>query len=229
MSSALRNILQMMKVVLSIVVIAFLAKATSQQQRQLPVVTFDMNDFMAHQQAFERQSQMQHMQPPMHSQESDPMVGTPLGLGGLNLKLNPLNPFNPFNLGLPGLRFSNINTGHIGGLAFGNSLLGAANPMENEGDSELESKHKFHKHKHIHHFESDVGAAGPPQHFDFDQQLEAIPPTQYQFEQLPPSSFQAEPQVGFWPFFHLANPDMELGQAPPSNAKIMFLPTYLAI
>lgn len=181
-------------------------------QQQLPVIQFDMNDFMAHQQqreqANERQHQHmhhvnQHMQPMQQHQqgreayqmEDEPVVGSPLGLGlGLNtLRLKPL--------GL-GLGFHNINAGRIGGLHFANSFLGAGNPMEAESnDPQLERRHH-------HHFDHDLGT---PQM----QQFGADMPQQH-LESEPQLAAPQQPQ-GFWPWFHFANPDSELGAAIPQQ------------
>lgn len=174
----------MKKVIFLFVLIALMAR-TSSQQMQLPVIQFDMNEFMAQQQQHAQEQARAHPMPPpqpmIHQianqqqqgreayqmQEDEHMVGSPLG--GL---FSPLNPYNPFGLGgLPGLRFSNIQAGHLGGLHFGNALLGAGNPMEAEaeGNMQVGRKHKHHKHY------IDEQEVGSPQHFD---------------------SMNAEPQVG---------------------------------
>ena len=55
----------------------------------------------------------------------EPIVGSPL--------LPIIPPLSPFGLhGLPGLRFSNLNAGRFGSLLYGNTLLGAPNPMADD-------------------------------------------------------------------------------------------------
>lgn len=81
----------------------------------------------------EPQYQPQHFQPAYPQVHGDkyreaaeePVVGSPLlpvipglGLGGLG--------------GIPGLRFSNLNAGRFGSLLYGNTLLGAPNPMADD-------------------------------------------------------------------------------------------------
>lgn len=224
---------QMMKAILSVIVIAFVAKVSPQVPPQLPVIQFDMSDFMAHQaqmQANERQhQQMQHMNhhqqaqsktpghqvQPTHQQgremnqmeqmENEQIVGSPMALSSLSL--NPLGKglFHPL-LGLPGLRFNNFNAGHFGGLHFANSILGAGNPME-ANDQELQRRHHHH-----HWVEQPVGAQQP-------QQIGADIPRR--FEPQLPAPPQFEPQLGapqqpqeFWPWHHFANPDSLVGAAP---------------
>lgn len=186
-------------------------------QPQLPVIQFDMNDFMAHQQqmaqANERQHQHmhhvnQHMQPMQqhqqgreaHEVDDEPVVGSPLGLG-LGVKSLSLNPLG---LGLHplGLGFHNFNAGRIGGLHFANSLLGAGNPMEADNNDPQLERH------HHHHFDNNLGtpkmqqfgADMPQRHLDSEPQLAA----------------PQQPQ-GFWPWHHFANPDSELGAAIPQE------------
>ncbi|KAL7038612.1 hypothetical protein ACKWTF_009628 [Chironomus riparius] len=60
----------------------------------------------------------------------EPIVGSPL-LPILPLGLGRIGGLGGLG-GLPGLRFSNLNAGHFGGLMYGNSLLGAPNPMADE-------------------------------------------------------------------------------------------------
>lgn len=181
-------------------------------QPQLPVIQFDMNDFMAHQQqmeqANERQHQHmhhvnQHVQPMQQHQQGreayqieEPVVGSPLGIGLSKLSLNPLG------LGLHplGLGFHNFNAGHFGGLHFANSLLGSGNPMEAESnDPQLERRHH-------HHLDNELGA---PQ----NQQFGADMPQSHLEPQL---AAPQQPQ-GFWPWHHFANPDSELGAALPQQ------------
>lgn len=200
----------MMKVILSFAVIAFVSKVNSQMQPQLPVIQFDMNDFMAHQQQMHaeqmhrNQQPMQHMeQHPMHAHEQgremqeEPIVGS--GLLAPHL-LHPLG----WGLGLPGLRYSKLSAGHLGGLSFANSMLGAGNPMEAE-DPQLERVH------HHHHIDSNLGA---PMHYQLDQHLAAMPQHQH---------YQLEPQVGNpqhpQEFFHLLG-----AGAPVDHQPIDMLP-----
>lgn len=218
----------MKKAILSFVVVAFASKVCSQQQPQLPVIQFDMNDFMAHQQAMQAQhernhQQMHHVMPPMHQmppsmqqhgredhEMEEPVVGSPLmGLGAFGI--TPLGlrlgmPHLGLGHGLPGLRYSNLNAGHLGRMHFANSVLGAGNPMEAEQDAQLAIGHH---HGHHHFINSELGS---PQNFQMDQQLAAAPV----------SNFQAEPQLaapqhteGFFPF-HFANlDDSQLGAVAP--------------
>lgn len=167
----------MKKVILSML-LAIVASAAAQQM-QLPVIQFDMNDFMAHQQQQAQAQARDHPMPPpqpMHQHfdvreanqmQEEPMVGSPL-IGGLFHPLHPLNPLGLKGLGgLPGLRFSNFQAGHLGGLHFGNALLGAGNPMEAEGEIQVGRKHH---HKGHHFIEQELGS---PQHFDhMPQQME---------------------------------------------------------
>lgn len=193
--------LQMKKMIFFFVAVAFVSKVHTQQPPILPVINFDMSEFNAqardHQQMHMQQPgpNHQHMQiPHIHQQgreasaaENEPMVGSPLvgsvnlgsplgwGLGGLG------HPLNPFGLGgIPGLRFSNFQAGHLGNLAFGNSLLGAGNPMANDDDQPM-----------------------PP---PMSQQMEQLgSPHLQEAEQVgAPQESQ-----GLWPFWwlHLANPD----------------------
>lgn len=223
-----------MKVFLTFVVIAFATKVDSQQP-QLPVVQFDMNDFMAHQQQHMQQIQQQgrdhqqimHMN--AHEQQrqmeaEEPMVGSPL----MGLKMGM--PFGIHHalggLGIPGMKMSNFHMGNIGGLKFGNMLLGSENPNAEEGEENLQGKKwKWYKHKHI---EPSLGDAQQEiQHYQAEPQL-AAPQQQQQFfpfHLLNPESqqhYQAEPQLaappqhpqGFFPFHHhWLNDDSNLGAA----------------
>jgi hypothetical protein len=223
---------QTMKVLLSFVVIAFV-QVNSQQQPQLPVVQFDMADFMAHQ-----QQHMQHMQPQgrdhqqmhmemnMHEQgrqmeAEEPQVGSPL----MGLKMGM--PFGIHHalggLGIPGMKLSNFHAGNIGGLKFGNMLLGAENPMAEESDGQLEAK-KWKWHKHISDVEPFTGAA---QHYQYQAEPQlAAPQQQHQFFPFHllngVDQNGAEPQLaaapqqpqGFLPFHHhFLNGDSNLGSA----------------
>lgn len=185
----------MKKVIFSLAVIAFASKVDAQMQ--LPVIHFDMNEFMANQQ---HPQMMHHLMDPMgrehhhhmnmqEHEAEEPVVGSPLlgfglakpfGLGGI---LHPL--------GIPGLRFSNFQAGHLGNLKFGNAMLGAGNPMEAEGDSQLGGKH------HHHHIDSN---------HEMEHQLAAMPPQHYQAE---PQLAAAQQPQEFGHFWHFANPEME--------------------
>lgn len=226
-----------MKVFLTFVVIAFATKVNSQQPPQLPIVQFDMNDFMAHQ-----QQHMQHMQPQgrdhqmMHiadheqgrqMEADEPMVGSPL----MGLKMGM--PFGVHHAlggglhgltglgGIPGLRFNNFHAGRIGGLKFGNMLLGAENPNADEGDSQLEAK----KWKWFKHVENNLGE---PQRYQAEPELAAPQQQQgfFPFHLLNPDAqqhYQAEPELaapqqneqGIFPFHHhhFLNGDSNLGAA----------------
>ncbi|XP_070498784.1 uncharacterized protein [Chironomus tepperi] len=77
---------------------------------------------------YQPQYPQQHYQPQIQSNiyreaAEEPVVGSPL---------LPILAPRVFPLGLPGLRFSNLNAGHLGGLMYGHSLLGSPNPMADE-------------------------------------------------------------------------------------------------
>lgn len=128
-----------MKVFLSVFLIAFVTKV----QSQLPIVQFDMNEFMNQQQQHQHHQQvhMPHMEQPRQNEADEQMVGSPLF--GIN-KFGLGSPFGLHHalgkLGIPGAKLSNFHAGSIGGLKFGNMLLGASNPMADEGEDEFEGK-----------------------------------------------------------------------------------------
>lgn len=217
---------QTMKVILSLIVIAFATKVNSQPP-QLPVIQFDINDFMAHQ-----QQHMHHLHPQgrdhqhMHEQgrqmeATEPLVGSPL----MGLKMGM--PFGLHHalggLGIPGMKFSNFQAGNIGGLKFHNSLLGAENPMAEEDNDQLQGKKwKWYKHAEP--------LTGSEQHYQAEPQLAAPPQQQQQgffpFHLLNGEANQgAEPQVAtaphqpqeFFPFHHWLNDDSSLGAAQQQN------------
>jgi len=69
----------------------------------------------------------------------EPIVGSPL--------LPIIPPLSPFGLhGLPGLRFSNLNAGRFGSLLYGNTLLGAPNPM---ADDQAEAQYQSNADQQI--------------------------------------------------------------------------------
>lgn len=150
-----------------------------------------------HEQMMEQQRQHEMM---MNQQGRDagqmaeePIVGS---ISPLDLKLA-----KPFGLGgiglpLPGFRFSNLNLGHLGGIGFGHSILGAANPMAEdnlEAAPHAEIVEKSHHHHH-HHVEPLVGAAPDQQGF-----------------------------IG-WPWIHWANPNDEVGAVGPDQPMPPMMP-----
>lgn len=173
---------------------------TSQQEIPLPVIQFDINDFMAHQQQHERAHPMPPPEP-MHQsrqmQETEPIVGGPLfGVSNTLVApslLHPLNPWNPLGLGgLPGMRFSNFQAGHLGGLHFGNAMLGAGNPMEAAEDAQVGGKHK---HKHHRYIEQQVG---------YPQRLEMQPMEAENQVGMPQNQEQGFYKGFGWPWLHWA-------------------------
>lgn len=187
-----------MKVILSLAVITFATKVHSQMHPQLPVVHFDINEFMAQQHAHVLGRENHHEMEQNHEafQADEPMVGSPLlGLGLLKPLGWGLHP-----LGIPGLRFSNFQAGHLGNLKFGNALLGAGNPMADE-DAQLASRH------HHHHIDSNA--------HEMEHQLAAMPPQHYQAE---PQLAAAQQPQSFGHFWHLANPEeAQLGATPEQH------------
>ena len=182
-----------MQLFLSLVMVAFVAKVNA----QLPVVQFDMNEFMAHQQQHQAQHQQFVHEQPRQMDGEEPVVGTPL----MGLKLGmPFGIHHALgNLGIPGMRFSNFHAGNIGGLKFGNTLLGAGNPMADEGEDQIleKKKWKWYKHKHI---EPMIGDA---QQYQADPQLAGAPQ-----------------QQGFLHHHWFLNEDSNLGAAPqPQHAE----------
>jgi hypothetical protein len=191
-----------MKVFLSVFVIAFVAKVES----QLPVVQFDMNEFMAHQQ--QHQAEIHHEQARQMEAE-EPIVGSPL----LPLKLKMGMPFGLHHalggLGIPGMRLSNFHAGNIGGLKFGNMLLGAENPMAEEGedgDALLGKKKKKKWHKFV------EPMVGEVQHYQAEPQVAAPPHDQQIFHHW----FLNE-EVGAPEHHHHAEPHLA---APPHDHQI---------
>lgn len=185
--------------------IAFASKANS--QIQLPVVQFDMNEFMAHQAHQQQANEHQREHHNMHMNEQgrdaegmrDPIVGYALNpLDPLNV-LHPFHPLNPSGLGIPGLRFNKFSIGKFGNTMYSNSLLGAENPMA-EGDPQLESHH------HHHHLDAELAA---PQHYQMEPQMEH-------------ELAAAQPQE-FHPFhhWHFANPNDEVGAAQQMHMEHM--------
>ena len=201
----------MKKIFLSIVVLAFASKVQSQTANPMPIINFDMNDFMAHQNQMHqqgRQAHMEHQEPhniAANDAENEPIVGSPLL--PLKLGLHPLGfGLHPFGLGIPGLRFSNFQAGHLGHLKFGNALLGSGNPMEaNEGAQmnqqiAVPQQHQMQQHQMQQH--------QMQQHQQFDGQLGA----------------PQQPQEFLHPFkwLHFANPDdNQLGQGAPEIDHIL--------
>ena len=195
----------MKKVLIFFVVVAFTSKVNTQQPSILPVINFDMSEFNAHAREHE-QMQMQEQgpeQPHMHMEhmpdhqqgreaENDQMLGGPLFGGPLrnNWAFSPLNPRNPFGLKIPGLRFSNIQAGHLGPIAFGNSLLGAENPMSNDEEQPMppHMQHQMEQQLGSHHLQ------------EAEPEVGSVPQSQ-----------------GFLPLWwlHLANPDSNLGAPVP--------------
>lgn len=206
---------QMTKVFCSFFVLAFVAMASSQQHFQLPTVTFDMNEFMAHQQ--------QH-QPIAHETgreaqefEAEPQVGSALIDPFIGLKL--AKPF--WGLGLPGMRFSNINAGHFGGLHFGNALLGAGNPQADAEEQNLGDHHHHHHHLDDSSLDGQQGYQMEPQ-VGAAQQAEGFWPFHHWINDEPQLQAQAPQQ--FFPFHHFANQEAELGAAAPQHFDHMQFP-----
>lgn len=201
------NHLSQMKIRFILMAVIALAISKVNSQMQLPVIHFNMDEFMAnqqHMQDHERQHQMQMNDHQMHDHQiqmneqgraaeiSDPVVGFPL------LPLSPLHPFHPLNPlglgGVPGLRFNKFSVGKFGNTMYSNSILGAENPMA-EDDSLM--------HHHHHHIDSQLAS---PQHYQMEQNY------QIDHELAAP-----QPQVEFNPFhhWHFANPNDEVGEPIP--------------
>lgn len=204
-----KNNLQMKKVIIFFVAVAFASKVNTQQPI-LPVINFDMTEFNAqardHPQMHMQHASQQHMMPPpTHQQgrdaaENEPIVGSPLfGLGGISHPFHPLNPFGVKSpLGIPGLRFSNFQAGHLGNLHFGNTLLGAANPMANEELDQPMPPMNQQLNPQLGHPHRNRGAK------ELDQQVS------------PQVGAAPQDSEGVWPLWwlHLANPDSNLGASP---------------
>lgn len=168
-----------MKVLLSVFVVAFIAKVDS--QHPLPIIQFDMDEFMAHQQ--QHHAQINHEQARQMEAE-EPMVGSPL-LPLLPLKHAIGMPFGlHHHLGglIPGMRLSNFQAGNIGGLKYGKMLLGAENPMAEEGEGEEAILGKKKKKKWYKFAEPSLGDVqhyqAEPQHYQLDPSVAAPPPQQ---------------------------------------------------
>jgi hypothetical protein len=220
----------MMKVILSFAVLCLAAKVNSQFPMQLPVMNFDMAQFMAHQQQAQHQMpphehmrqhpEMHQAQPEIHQHqaheqmvgnphehqhdhqhEAEPMVGSPL----IGLGLNPFHPLHPLAkmaLPIPGARFSNLNMGKFGNMHYANSILGSGNPMEAD-EHQLAAPEPQGYQMEQQQYQAE------PQHY----QLAAPMPQQPQHYQLaaPMQHYQAEPQ-----HYQLAAP-MQQYQAEPQH------------
>lgn len=136
----------------------------------------------------EHQQPQQHSMTPQHvhehlreaNQQDEHLLGTPL----IGLKLA-----KPFMFGIPGLRYSNINMGHLGGFNFANSILGAENPHAAEQETmgynaqlgtpmNYQAEENLAAHHHHHHFQdSQLGNAH--QYQAQPQQLQAEAPQHY--------------------------------------------------
>lgn len=84
-----------------------------------------------------------HIEHAREAQQEEEVLGTPL----IGLKLA-----KPFLFGVPGLRFSRLNMGHLGPFKYANSMLGAENPY---------AEQEYHQHHH--HAEAQM--ASPQQHY----------------------------------------------------------------
>lgn len=95
-------------------------------------------------------------------------------------KFNPLNPFNP--LRIPGAKLSHLSAGHVGPFMYGNTLLGAGNPMEME-DSHLQAEHQ----------QLDTMLAAPAP-CSCAQQLQAPMPAEYHLQAAEPAHYNMQAQ-----------------------------------
>jgi hypothetical protein len=146
----------------------------------------------------------QHLQM-QSADEHDQQLGSPLlgldpfGIEKMKLKFHPLNPFNP--LRIPGAAFSNFHAGRIGGLHFGNALLGAENPMAEEHQS----------------WGADAQNLGAPQQAEYNYQLQQQEPQHYQLQAQQPAEYSYHLQEQAPQHYQLQAPqpaDYHL-QAPP--------------
>lgn len=157
-------------------------------------IRWDVNDFMAHQ----NQHQGQQMPMQVHMEQGreadEPVVGSPLLPPLIGLKLA-----KPFMFGIPGLRYSNLNIGHLGHMKFANSLLGSENPMANEDDNQQ-------------HVGNAQQYQVDPQGYQFQPQLES--PQQYQVDQQQQLGFPLPQQQEVFHHWHLANPELQAQQQP---------------
>lgn len=201
-----------------------------QRQNEMQHMMEMQHDEMMHQMEQQRQHENQMMQ--NHQQHEmmmnqqgrdagqmaeEPIVGL---ISPLDLKLAKPLGFGGIGLPLPGLRFSNLNLGHLGGLGFGHSLLGAGNPMA-EDNLEAAPPTVGKSHHHHHHVEPLVGAAPDQQGFigwpflhwaNPDDEVGAFGPEQPMPQHMPPMMpMQPMQSEGF----DLAAPPMQFFDMQP--------------
>lgn len=102
----------------------------------------------------------------------------PLNLRNPLNKFHPLNPFNP--LRIPGGQFSHLSAGRVGPFLYGNSLLGAGNPME-------EAEHLQSEHQQF-----DSANLGAPAPCSACSQLQAPMPAEYYMHEAEPQHYNLQ-------------------------------------